>query len=241
MKDWSRPRLIFAIAAMLAIASVSVAVAGDLLTGADIANESISSKDVKGLTSKDLSPGLRRKLQDGGPQGPPGVQGEPGPQGVQGASGVALPGNGAYSFAGVPMALPDSTTTVAELDVPAAETTIGNLRMSLSISHTHDPDLDISLTHVPSGRSVVLFTDVPSVSADGFMVILDDDAPTDIGAATGTSGAALAGSFNPEGTATLSTFDGVDASGAWRLTVVDDAGGDVGSLINWTLFVTPAP
>ena len=132
--------------------------------------------------------------------------------------------------------LPDSTTTISSIFVPAGFGIIRDLNLSINISHTHDPDLDVSLTHVRTGTTLVLFTDSPNgVSADGFIIRLDDEAATDIDAATATAGIAVSGTFNPEGTAVLSVFDNADASGEWRLTITDDAGGDTGSLFSWSL------
>ena len=48
----------------------------------------------------------------------------------------------------------------------------------------------------------------------------------------------ISGTFNPEDAALLSAFDNVDASGLWRLTIMDDSGGDFGTLFAWGLVVT---
>src|SRR5262249_32665214 len=119
-----------------------------------------------------------------------------------------------------------SPTTVSSIFVGAGAGLIRDLDVSLNIAHTHDPDLDVTLTHVPSGISVELFTDVPSdlPGADGFVIRRSDQAGVDIGSATGTAGAAITGLFDPEGAAVLSAFNGIDATGEWRLTIVDDLG-----------------
>jgi subtilisin-like proprotein convertase family protein len=123
--------------------------------------------------------------------------------------------------------------------VPAGAGRITDLDISLNIFHTFDGDLDVTLTHVPSGISVVLFTDVGGTD-EGFLIRLDDEAGTDIGTADNPMDGAIAGTFNPEGTALLSAFDGLDASGDWTLIVTDDnpAGGDIGTLFGWSLHVT---
>jgi len=141
-----------------------------------------------------------------------------------------------FSFPDGPIGLPDAATTTLRFSVPSGAGLIRDLDVGLAIAHTYDPDLDVTITH--NGVSVVLFTDVPAASADGFIIRLSDEAINDIGAATGVSGSALTGTFDPEGAAVLSTFDGLDASGEWTLTIVDDAAGDSGTLFNWTLFVT---
>lgn len=239
------------------LASAGGAVAGELFTGADIEDESVTSADVRGLTSKDLSKALRQQLRVGGPQGPqwvPGPQGPPGSQGPQGSQGlqgpqglpgVAVAGNGAYSFEGVAAAIPDQGPAGGdpldvEIEVPNAEGPITELRVFLSINHTFDGDLDVTLTHVSSGTNVILIEDLGGGGAgdDGFHVILDDDAATDIGAADNpVLNGAIAGTFNPQGTAALAAFDGLDASGTWRLRVDDDSANDIGDLLSWTLYV----
>ena len=111
--------------------------------------------------------------------------------------------------------------------------------MALNISHTFNGDLDVSMTHVPSGVSLVLFNDVGGTD-EGFIIRLNDEAGTDIGTANNPADGAITGTFNPQGAALLSAFDGIDASGLWRLTVVDDngAGADIGTLFGWSLLVT---
>jgi subtilisin-like proprotein convertase family protein len=48
-------------------------------------------------------------------------------------------------------------------------------------------------------------------------------------AESGTN-APVAETFNPEGAALLSAFDGEDASGLWRLTITDDTATNTGFL-----------
>lgn len=84
-------------ALIVAIVSVTGAVAADLITGKDIQNDSIRSKDVKGLKSQDLAKKLRKKLGAPGPQGERGLQGEQGEQGPQGLPGPPTAANATYS------------------------------------------------------------------------------------------------------------------------------------------------
>ena len=145
----------------------------------------------------------------------------------------------AYSDADTPILLSDLSTTTATIQVPRSAGIIRDLDVFLGISHTFDGDLDVTLTHTSgTGTQMVeLFTDVGS-NDDGFLVWLSDESSTDIGTVPDdVNDQAVVGRFNPEGTAQLSAFDGVDASGAWTLTVVDDSGGDFGTLQQWTLKV----
>lgn len=69
---------------------------------------------------------------------------------------------------------------------------------------------------------------------------INDEAGTDIGAADNPLDGAISGQFNPEGAVLLNAFDGLDASGEWRLTVTDDTdvGADIGTLFGWALQFT---
>ncbi len=142
----------------------------------------------------------------------------------------------AYAATGLPAGIIDAGTIVSSLTVPASAGRIRVLSVALNITHTFDADLDVSLTHVPSGRTIDLFTDVGGGS-DGFLVYLTDAGGTDIGAVVPAPGAPVEGILKPEAPATLATFNGLDASGTWRLTVTDDAALFSGLLMSWSLVV----
>lgn len=122
--------------------------------------------------------------------------------------------------------------------VSAGAGIVRDIDVSLDIVHSFDGDLDVTLTHISSGRTITLFTDVGGTN-EGFIIRLNDEAGTDIGAATNAKiDGVISGQFNPIGAALLSIFDGVDASGEWRLAVTDDSGGDSGTLFSWSLHIT---
>ncbi len=123
--------------------------------------------------------------------------------------------------------------------VPPGSGVIGDLDVGLVISHTFVGDLDVTLTHLASGISLTLFTDIGGTD-EGLIIRLNDEAGVDIGTANNPTDGAISGTFNPEGAALLSVFDGLEASGCWRLTVDDDnaAGADVGTLFEWVLRFT---
>ena len=99
-----------------------------------------------------------------------------------------------------------------------------DLNVRFSASHTWDSDLEVSLSS-PAGTSLSLFTDVGG-SGDNFEdTLIDDEAPSPINLGT----APFAGAYAPEN-GSLSVFDGEEALGLWTLTVIDDAGGDIGWL-----------
>ena len=82
------PALLVAFAALF-VASSGTAVAAKLITGKQVANNSIASIDVKNgsLQTKDLSAKARASLK--GAAGQPGAQGPAGPAGPKGADGAA--------------------------------------------------------------------------------------------------------------------------------------------------------
>jgi subtilisin-like proprotein convertase family protein len=146
--------------------------------------------------------------------------------------------NESYSLNGFPQFIPDASTVTSRIIVPAGAGVIRDIDISLDISHSFDGDLDVTLTHVATGTVITLFTDVGGTN-EGFLIRLNDEAGTDIGAASNAKvDGAISGQFNPEDVALLSIFDGLDASGEWLLSITDDSGGDTGTLFNWTLHIT---
>jgi subtilisin-like proprotein convertase family protein len=135
----------------------------------------------------------------------------------------------------LPASIPDTSQVNVDIAVPASAGIIRDLNVFLAIQHSFDGDLDVTLTHLATGTSVVLFQDVGGTN-DGFIITLDDQASTDISGATNPAAdGAITGTFNPGGAALLSAFNSEDASGLWRLTVVDDSGGDTGSVRGFEL------
>ena len=126
-----------------------------------------------------------------------------------------------------PRAIPDGGTATSDVLVPASAGRIQSMSVALNIPHTFAADLDVTLTHMASGTSLSLFSDVGDV-ANGFLVAgrLLPDRHRDVRAREHQR--LDAGAFNPKGAAALTTFNRIDASGAWRLTVTDDALMDTG-------------
>jgi subtilisin-like proprotein convertase family protein len=130
----------------------------------------------------------------------------------------------------VPHPITDNTTITSTLDVVTSDP-VSDIDVGLTLTHTYDGDLDIFLIG-PNGTRVELSTDNGS-SGDGFTdTIFDDEATTAIGAGT----APFTGRFRPEGN--LSALDGMPAAGTWTLEISDDAGGDTGELLAWSLILT---
>lgn len=83
-----------AAAAILSLGMAGGAVAGSLVTSADIKDNSIQSRDLKdgqGVGTADLKPGLANKISEGGAQGPAGPAGQDGAQGPKGDAGAQGP------------------------------------------------------------------------------------------------------------------------------------------------------
>jgi subtilisin-like proprotein convertase family protein len=144
-----------------------------------------------------------------------------------------------YAAADLPRPIVDNTATPSSIIVPPGAGIIKNLIVNLSLNHANNADLDVTLVHVPSGTTVSLFSDVGG-NSDGMIVRLSDSAGTDIDdAADPGDGEPIVGTYNLDDAALLSAFDGLDASGEWRLVVLDDTGGgDIGALYSWSLEIT---
>ncbi|MCI0745318.1 MAG: autotransporter-associated beta strand repeat-containing protein [Verrucomicrobia subdivision 3 bacterium] len=154
-----------------------------------------------------------------------------------GSAGVAQRFNNNADLAIPDVGMVDSTINVAGFVGP-----IGRVVVSLHITHTAVSDLDLSLVG-PDGTIIDLSSDnggsnndYGTGEADADRTTFDDLAPTAI-----TSGTApFRGRFRPE--QALSAFRGLsgsDANGTWRLRMNDDAGGALGTLRAWSLFLSP--
>ena len=121
------------------------------------------------------------------------------------------------------------------LSVPELAGVIQKVEVVLFISHENNADLDVTLQHANSGTEVVLFTDIGG-DGNGIFVHLDDDAEKDIGSVASVT--IDGGRYNPEGSATLADFKGLDASGEWTLWIKDDtSNGYSGKLQGWGLYI----
>lgn len=140
--------------------------------------------------------------------------------------------------AGAPMTtfggMTPSTITVPNLGAAAK---ILDLNISIAINHTWRGDIRVYLTQPPPGSLHELFSDVGTFnnSGDDFNLTLDDEAATDIttGPCANTNQACV-GVYRPE-TTPLSTFDGLNPSGVWTLSVIDAGTNSTGALVSWSL------
>ncbi|MBN2393521.1 MAG: tandem-95 repeat protein [Anaerolineae bacterium] len=132
-----------------------------------------------------------------------------------------------YTSADTPLSLLDPGTITSTLTVMDVFT-IGDVNVTLNLSHTYDSDLMVTLI-APDDTSVLLFSGVGGDGDDFAGTVLDDEAATDI-----TAGSApFTGSFRP--VEALSNLDGISSAGDWRLVVLDNVSFDTGTLQNWQL------
>jgi subtilisin-like proprotein convertase family protein len=119
------------------------------------------------------------------------------------------------------------------------------------LTHTFPSDLDLLLVG-PGGQQAVLMSDVGGATdANGVDLTFDDNATAGVTSLTILeSGTYRPGNLNfdgdnfpapapaTSGNTSLSVFGGTDPNGSWKLYVVDDATGDVGSVANgWCLTI----
>jgi lysyl endopeptidase len=140
------------------------------------------------------------------------------------------------------IAIPDNNATGITSDLELADGgELLGLEMSLDITHTWVGDLIIRLTHVDSGTMVTLVERPGQVDGSGFgcsgdniQTGVSDDAPVSLQSnCISASVAYPEPAYSPNDP--LANFTGLDPSGVWRLSISDNAGGDLGTLNEWCL------
>lgn len=129
--------------------------------------------------------------------------------------------------------------TDAVLDVPD-HVAIADLDVTITLTHTNVFDLQLFLQS-PSGTRVLLNMYDPFTgyfNGDDYdHTIFDDEAAVAIQEGLPP----FAGRFRPLIPGTLSSFDGQDAYGPWRLQIYDAFYADTGQLDTFGLFITTTP
>lgn len=156
-------------------------------------------------------------------------------------AGITIPSSGA------------ATPYPSTINVAGITGTVTKVTARLNgISHTFPGDIDVLLAG-PAGQRILLLSDIGSgTDIVNVNLTFDDTAP-------GVPATIVSGTFRPTNSGTgdtfpapapaapfgaaLSDFNGTNPNGAWRLFIVDDAGGDVGSVTGgWSLtFQTADP
>ncbi len=159
-------------------------------------------------------------------------------------------------------AIPDNNTTGVSSTITlagagaATVTTSSVVTVTLNIAHTFVGDLDIFLVD-PSGTRAMLLTSDNGGGGENFTnTVLQTGAATNIttivavgepytatyapeggiSTAPDRTGAAASGNYNA--IIPASAIVGAAINGAWTLRVFDDAGGDAGTLLNWSLAIS---
>jgi subtilisin-like proprotein convertase family protein len=145
---------------------------------------------------------------------------------------------GYYEFASTAgrVFIPDSNSAMMELTV-ASNLTITDIDVTINVTHTFDPDLDLFLlepNHGPEQDTVQLYGGTGGPGVNFVNTRFDDQAETDI--VDGT--APYTGSFQPVGS--LLDFTNISSAGTWSLLAIDYAMLDTGYIENFTLHVTTA-
>lgn len=139
---------------------------------------------------------------------------------------------GTYESNNLPISIsPDESFAVYEATVEVTENIyISDINVTIDIDHTWASDLQIFLVN-PQLEFIELSI-ANGGSGDNYtQTVFDDDAEQSI-----SSGAApFTGTFTPE--EPLSTFNGQLSQGTWLLGVIDGAGGDGGTINQFTLEV----
>lgn len=153
---------------------------------------------------------------------------------------TAAPGTGSSS-PGAPV--DDVTPVMDTIAIAGAGLFIIDVDVTIDITHTFAGDLEFFLTS-PAGTIVTLSTDNGGGNDDIFAGTLFDDQagianpPGPVDDTTYTDGVA-ATTVAPE--EPLGALLGEDPNGTWTLDVMDDAGGDSGTVNSWSLAITTLP
>jgi subtilisin-like proprotein convertase family protein len=132
-----------------------------------------------------------------------------------------------------PQPINDNTTINSVINIASPQpATVADVNVTLNITHTLGSDLDIFLIS-PAGTEIELTTD-NGLAANFTNTVFDDSAVISITAGVSP----FTGTFRPE--EPLANLIGETAIGAWTLRVIDDAGGDQGMLLNWSLSIQTA-
>jgi uncharacterized repeat protein (TIGR01451 family) len=143
----------------------------------------------------------------------------------------------------VPVSIPDADPAGVESELVVADDVIlTDVDVRVQITHTWVGDLLITL-RAPDNTEVVLL-DRPGVPNSGagcsdnnLDVTFDDASGFDPELHCATTDPWFVGTANPVGS--LATFNGMSSAGTWRVFVSDNAGLDLGDIVDWELITTP--
>ncbi len=139
---------------------------------------------------------------------------------------------------GIGSATPGAPASIT-IEMPASTATILDLDFQLAIDHTYVGDLIVTLTSPPPLSKTVTLIDRPGRPTpfgtfgcfrNNIDVTLDDDAAGLVEDQCAVADPTISGTHQPTGS--LTDFNGDPVSGTWTLTVTDNAGDDLGTIIS---------
>jgi len=161
------------------------------------------------------------------------------------AGTVTIPNGAPATTIGAATPYP-SNLTVSGINSPVSKVTV----TLNGLTHTNPDDLDILLVS-PSGQKALLMSDAGGDADLTNATLVFDQAAVSLPNATALSSGiyaptnygdndtfSLPAPVGPYGEPNLNVFNGQNANGNWALYVMDDADGDVGSLVSWALNIT---
>ncbi len=125
--------------------------------------------------------------------------------------------------------------TVNELGTLGAGAILESI--TIDIAHTWTADLDMYLVS-PSGTELLIANDLGGGTDDGYNGTMFEDGGADITLATAPFGV---GPYQPMGGTFAAAFDGEDITGVWNLKICDDAGGDTGQVLQFSMSICVPP
>lgn len=127
------------------------------------------------------------------------------------------------------------------ITVSGAGSRLFDVNVSVDVTHPNADDLELFLTS-PSGQRIDLVTDLGADRDDFYAPATFDDQAgvllSDVPQASLPPSGSAIGAVAGEGA--LAAFVGEDPNGTWTLTAVDDAAGNSGTLVGWTLTLVTA-
>jgi len=137
------------------------------------------------------------------------------------------------TYPGLPIsaALPPTVDTISV----AESFTVGDVNVDLGITHTWIGDLDVEVSH--AGVTLRIW-DQRCDSTDNIYATADDAGLESLCAAI-NAGPIDSVFYSPEvaGLGPLSVFNGTDSAGDWTINIVDNVGGDDGTLDQWSVHI----
>ena len=128
----------------------------------------------------------------------------------------------------------DNTTVTSSLILEGSGslTAASITSVTINATHTYDADLDITLI-APDGSSINLSSDNGGGGDNYTNTVFSSSSLNSITGGT----APFTGVYSPE--ESFASLSG-NAEGGWTLSIYDDAGGDTGSLLEWSIQFTPS-